>query len=39
MNDVLIVNFYMADYINPNGGKSVYKKCGTAGHIAPEIFK
>jgi len=28
----------MADFIGPKG-RQAYKKCGTAGFIAPEIFK
>ncbi|KAL4472009.1 hypothetical protein ABPG72_018511 [Tetrahymena utriculariae] len=38
ITDVCLTNFYMADFVDPKG-KSTYKKCGTAGFIAPEIFK
>ena len=36
--DVCLANFFMADFIDTRGGKAVFKKCGTAGYIAPEIF-
>ena len=38
--DVVLANFLLADFHDaPLSGRMVYKKCGTAGYIAPEIFK
>ena len=39
LSDVVLVNFFLADFHDVySNGRIAYKKCGTAGYIAPEIF-